>query len=178
MSFVRDSDVRLLTVEIDDAVATLRSHLRLGAVMKKQAVLFLCTGNSARSVMAEALLRKHAGDTFDVYSAGTEPKGVNPLTVKALSEIGISTGQLSSNHVNEYLGRVPLDYMIVVCADADQKCPAISVESVKRLVWPFDDPAAARGTEQERLDIFRRVRDQIDQKIRNWLAEHGAPTAQ
>ena len=139
--------------------------------MQKQNVLFLCTGNSARSQMGEALMRKHAGDRFDVYSAGTDPKGVNPLTIKALAEIGIDASSQRSKHLKEYLGRLPVSYLIIVCGEADESCPRIWPGVRNRLFWPFDDPAAATGTDEEKLAEFRRVRDKIDTKIRAWLAE-------
>ena len=138
--------------------------------MHKPAVLFLCTGNSARSQMAEALLRKHAGDRFDVHSAGTEPKGVNPLTVKVLDEVGVPTEGLRSKNLTEYL-KLPVGYLIIVCGDADQSCPRIWPGVTNRLFWPFDDPAAAQGSEEVRLEAFRRTRDQIEARIKEWLAE-------
>jgi arsenate reductase len=139
--------------------------------MRKSNVLFLCTGNSARSQMAEALLRKHDGDRFDVYSAGTEPKGVNPLTVRALEEIGLPTGDLRSKGVTEFLGKLPLRYLIIVCSEADKSCPTAWPGMAERMFWPFEDPAAARGSESERLQKFRQVRDQIEARIKEWLAE-------
>jgi arsenate reductase len=139
--------------------------------MRKQNVLFLCTGNSARSQMAEAILRKHAGDVFDVYSAGTEPKGVNPLTVRVLNEIGLPTEGLRSKGVNEFLGKLPVRYLIIVCSGADAACPAIWPGMNERLFWPFDDPAAATGSDDERLQKFRDVRDEIEGVILDWLAK-------
>jgi arsenate reductase (thioredoxin) len=139
--------------------------------MNKQNVLFLCTGNSARSQMGEALMRKHGGDRFDVYSAGTDPKGVNPLTIKALAEIGIDASGHRSEHLNEYLGKLPIQYLIIVCGHADETCPGALVNVGNRLFWPFDDPAAATGTEEEKLAAFRKIRDQIVAKIQAWLAE-------
>lgn len=145
--------------------------------MGKPVVLFLCTGNSARSQMAEALLRQRAGDRFEAHSAGTEPKGVNPLTLVALREIGIDASGQHSKALKEYLGRLPVRYLIIVCGDADKKCPATWPGVLSRQFWPFDDPAAAQGTEEERLAEFRRVRDQIDRRIQEWLAELGTPQA-
>jgi len=140
-------------------------------MMRKPAVLFLCTGNSARSQMAEALLRRHAGEVFDVYSAGTEPKGVNPLTVQVLDEIGLPTDGLRSKGVTEFLGKVPVRYVVIVCSDADKKCPTIWPGLHKRLFWPFDDPAAATGSADDRLVVFREIRDQIDERLKDWLDE-------
>lgn len=136
----------------------------------KQVVLFLCTGNSARSQMAEALLRKHAGDRFDVHSAGIEPKGINPLTVQVMDEVGISLENHRSKPLTEYLGKVRIHYAITVCESAEKSCPSVWPFCQERLFWPFDDPAACRGTDEERLAKFREVRDQIEAKIKTWLA--------
>ena len=138
--------------------------------MHKPNVLFLCTGNSARSQMAEALLRMHAGDRFDVHSAGTDPKGVNPLTIKVLEEIGIPTAGLRSKGVTEFLGKLPVRYLIIVCSGADKACPAVWPGTVQRMFWPFEDPAAATGTDGQRLLKFREIRDQIDERICDWLS--------
>jgi arsenate reductase len=139
--------------------------------MRKQNVLFLCTGNSARSQMAEALLRKHAGEEFDVYSAGTEPKGVNPLTIQVLDEIGVATDTLRSKGVKEFLGKMPVRYLIIVCSGADKACPAIWPGMNERIFWPFEDPASATGSHEEKLATFRDIRDQIEAKILEWLAD-------
>lgn len=141
--------------------------------MNRERVLFVCTGNSARSQMAEALLRHRAGDRFESFSAGTEPKGLNPLTVKALEEIGVSTDGLWSKSTREYLGKVQMNYAIIVCDSAQQSCPSIQPFAHNTLFWPFDDPAAAIGTEPEKLALFRRVRDEIDASIRSWLESNG-----
>jgi arsenate reductase len=141
-------------------------------------VLFLCTGNSARSQMAEAWLRHYAGDHLTAYSAGLEPKGLNPLTVKVMEEVGIDMRGHRSKHTREYLGHKYFGYLIIVCADAEENCPVIFVNVGKRLFWPFDDPARFEGTEAERLAKFRAVRDQIAARIRAWLAELGIPLAQ
>lgn len=137
----------------------------------KPVVLFLCTGNSARSQMAEALLRREAGDTFDVYSAGTDPKGINPLTVKAIEELGIDMSSQRSKHLKEYLGRLPVRYMIVVCGEADRECPTTWPGLTNRYYWPIEDPAAAEGNLEQRTQFFRVIRDEILEKIRSWLDE-------
>jgi arsenate reductase (thioredoxin) len=142
--------------------------------MNKTKVLFLCTGNSARSPMAEALLRHHAGDQFEVYSAGLEPKDIHPNTEKVMQEIGIPlTGHYSKN-VREYMGKLHFGYLITVCANAEEKCPTTFPGVGRRLHWAFDDPAAFEGTDEENLRKFREVRDQIDERIRAWLADQGA----
>ena len=139
--------------------------------MTKTKVLFLCTGNSARSQMAEAFLRKYGGDRFESYSAGLEPKGIHPYTVQAMEEIDIPlTGQYSKD-VREYMGKLHFGYLITVCANAEEKCPTTFPSVGQRLHWAFDDPAAFEGTGEEKLLKFREVRDQIDECIREWLAE-------
>ncbi|MEN6365245.1 MAG: arsenate reductase ArsC [Thermoguttaceae bacterium] len=134
--------------------------------MDKPIVLFLCTGNSARSQMAEAFLRKYAGDRYEVVSAGVEPKGINPLTVKVMNEIGISLDGHRSKSLDEYLGKVQVLYAITVCEKAEKACPAVWPFTLNRLFWPFDDPAACDGSEEVRLAKFREVRDQIESKIK------------
>jgi arsenate reductase len=133
-------------------------------------VLFLCTGNSARSQMAEAFLRRYASDHFEVYSAGLEPKPVNPFTVRVMSEAGIDISRQTSKDVFQYLGHVNFGYIITVCSNAEARCPIFPGISF-RFYWPFDDPAAVDGTDDEKLAKFREVRDQIDQRIRAWLIE-------
>jgi len=136
---------------------------------QKPAVLFLCTGNSARSQLGEALLRHRAGDQFRVYSAGTEPKGVNPFTIRVLQECGISTEGLRSKHIDAVLGWTSVNYLIAVCSDADRNCPVLPLKQGRRLSWPFEDPATVQGTDEEKLAAFRKVRDQMDAKIAEWL---------
>lgn len=134
-------------------------------------VLFLCTGNSARSQMAEALLRQYANDHFEVHSAGLEPKDLNLYTVKVMEEIDINMSQHRSKSVSEYLGKVHFTYLITVCSKAEENCPTTFLGVANRLHWPFDDPATFMGSEEERVAKFRQVRDQIDQRIKEWLAE-------
>ena len=137
--------------------------------MNKPTVLFLCTGNSARSQMAEALLRKHAGDQLEAFSAGLEPKGIHPLTRKVMQEIGVSLEGQFSKDVRQYLGKSNFSYVITLCSDAEQNCPTAFLGVSRRLHWGFDDPAAFQGSEADRLEKFRAVRDQIDAKIRQWI---------
>jgi arsenate reductase len=139
----------------------------------KPAVLFLCTGNSARSQMAEGMLRNEAGDKFDVYSAGTSPKGIHPLTVQVMKEIGIDVSGQRSKNLSEYLGKLPVRYLVIVCDNANRECPTTWPGAFSRLVWLFDDPAACEGTDAERLQKFRTVRDQIHARIRAWLPSVG-----
>ena len=136
---------------------------------RKQSVLFLCTGNSCRSQMAEALLRHHASGRFEAFSAGLQPKPIHPLTVAVMEEKGIDTSLHRSKDVTEYLGRKRFDYVIIVCDGANRSCPAVFPGVNHRLFWPFDDPAAFEGGKEETLEAFRRVRDQIDARIQTWL---------
>lgn len=140
--------------------------------MEKTRVLFLCSGNSARSQMAEALLRKKAGDQFEVYSAGLEPAGLNPYTVRVLEEIGLDTINLRSKSLNSFIGKMHFGYLITVCSRAEEKCPIFPGMGM-RLHWPFDDPAAFKGSEEETMAVFRGVRDQIDARIDEWLQSQG-----
>jgi arsenate reductase len=138
--------------------------------MQKDKVLFLCTGNSCRSQMAEALLRHIAGDRFEVFSAGLEPTEIDPLTYEVMAEVGLDLAGQYSKSVNEYLGKLPIQYLITVCSDADKNCPAIWPGVVSRMHWSFEDPAKFTGTRAEKLDKFREVRDQIMLRISDWVA--------
>jgi arsenate reductase len=141
--------------------------------MKQQKVLFLCTGNSARSQMAEALLREYAGDRYMVYSAGLDPKEMNPYTRQVMGEIGLDLQGQYSKSVTEYLGKQLFAYLITVCSNAEQNCPSTFLGYGKRMHWYFDDPAAVEGSDAETLAKFREVRDQIASKLREWLLEQG-----
>jgi arsenate reductase len=138
-------------------------------------VLFVCTGNSARSQMAEAMLRRQGSPPFEVASAGTEPKGVNPLTVRILAEVGIDISRARSKSVSEFLGQ-EFDYVITVCDQARETCPVFpgARESIH---WGFDDPTAAEGSEVERLAVFRRILNEISMRLKPFaevaLRQHG-----
>jgi arsenate reductase len=126
----------------------------------KAMVLILCTGNSCRSHLAEGILRAAAGDILDVQSAGSKPAGfVHPLAVKVMAEIGIEISAHRSKHLNEFLNR-PVETVITVCGNADQACP-IFPGQVNRHHWGFYDPAKAEGNDEEKLKVFRQVRDEI-----------------
>ena len=139
--------------------------------MDTQRVLILCTGNSARSQMAEAFLRKYGGDRFEAYSAGLEPKGLNPFTVKVMEEVGIDVSGQTSKGVETYLGKVLFQYLITVCDNAEKNCPTVWPGVNTRVHWSFQDPAAVEGTDEEKLSKFREVRDLIEAKVKAWLAE-------
>ena len=144
----------------------------------RENVLFLCGGNSCRSQMGEALLRKHGGDLFTVHSAGLEPTGeVHPLTIRVLEEKGLDLSGHRSKAAAEYLGRLPVRYLITVCDAAAKNCPAIWPGMRERLNWPFPDPAGFEGTEEEVLAGFREVRDAVEARILAWLEEVRAGSA-
>lgn len=127
---------------------------------EKPTILILCTGNSCRSHLAEGVLRAVAGEALNVVSAGSKPAGyVHPLAIAVMREIGIDLSAHRSKHLNELLSQ-PIETVITVCGNADQACP-IFPGQVNRHHWPFDDPAHATGTDEEKLAVFRRVRDEI-----------------
>ena len=127
-------------------------------------VLILCTGNSARSQMAEGLLRGLAGGTVEVFSAGTQPSVVNPLAIEAMTERGIDISHNRSKRMNEFLSQ-PFNYVITVCDDAAEACPVFPGR-VKRIHWSFPDPAAAAGDYDARLQVFRQTRYAIEARLR------------
>lgn len=135
----------------------------------RKRALILCTGNSARSQMAEGLLRQLGEGRFEVFSAGTRPGRVNPLAVEAMRETGIDISHHRSKSVDEYLGQ-EFDYVITVCHNANQNCPVFPGRT-ERIHWSFDDPASAEGDESGRLAVFRRVRDEIESRLRRFV-EH------
>lgn len=135
--------------------------------MTRRRVLILCTGNSARSQMAEGLWRHHAGDRFEVFSAGTHPTAVRPEAVAAMGELGIDISRQRSKSVEEYSAQ-EFDLVITVCDHAAAECPVFPGKT-QRMHWPFPDPAAVKGSPAERLEAFRAVRDQIRKRIREFL---------
>lgn len=142
--------------------------------MNRQNVLFLCTGNSARSQMAEAFLRKYASDSFEVYSAGLDPQGINPLTRQVMSEAGVSLEDHWSKSIDD-LEQRNFSFIITVCGHAEDHCPRVFLSAAeKHLFWHFEDPAAAQGTEVQKLEKFRLIRDQIEEKIRSWIQDEHA----
>ncbi len=124
-----------------------------------QRVLILCTGNSARSQMAEGLLRHDAGDRFEAFSAGTRPSRVRPEAIAVMRELGIDISGQFSKSVNEFTGQ-PFDYVLTVCDNAKESCPVFAAKTIT-IHQSFDDPAALEGSEDERLALFRRVRDEM-----------------
>jgi len=131
--------------------------------MTKKRVLFLCTGNSCRSQMAEGFLRDMAGDRFEVFSAGIKPTQVNPLAIKVMAEAGIDISKHRSKSAMEFMGQ-KFDYVVTVCDNAKQTCP-IFPGKYEKIHWDLEDPAEAQGSEEERLAFFRRIRDEIKNNI-------------
>ncbi len=138
---------------------------------EKPLVLFVCTHNAARSQMAEALLRKHAGDRFEAASAGFEPTDVHPLTRAVLAEVGIDGSRLHAKGMREFLAKRTVRYAIIVCAGTEEQCPKLYPFSGETLYWAFDDPAAREGSPELQLAKFRRVRDEVDARVRAWVRE-------
>lgn len=132
-------------------------------------VLFLCTGNSARSQMAEGLLRHTAGDRFVVASAGVAPTRVRPEAIQVMREIGIDISHQHSKSVDDFLGR-EFDYVITVCDNANEQCPVFP-GNTNRIHWSFDDPAAVEGDELARVAVFRRVRDEIRHRLQSFVRD-------
>jgi arsenate reductase len=137
--------------------------------MTESRVLFLCTHNSARSQMAEGWLRHLAGDRFEAHSAGTEATAVRPLAVQAMAEVGIDIAGQASKTLERFLDQ-PFDLVVTVCDSANEACP-IFPGARDRRHWSFEDPAAASGTAAERLAVYRRVRDEIRERIERELLD-------
>ena len=136
---------------------------------ERKRILFLCTGNSARSQMAEGLLRHEAGERFKVFSAGTRPSHVRPEAIAVMNEIGIDISGHRSKSADEFKIE-PLDIVVTVCNHAQESCPVFPGHT-QRLHWSFEDPAAVEGTEEQRKDAFRKVRDRIHGRIMVFLGQ-------
>ena len=134
--------------------------------MNRKRVLFLCTGNSCRSQMAEGFLRHMAGDRFEVFSAGVKPTQVNPLAIKVMAEVGVDISKHRSKSAMEFI-RQQFDYVITVCDNAKQICPVFPGK-YEKIHWDLEDPAEAKGNEEERLSFFRRIRDEIKSMVNNF----------
>ncbi len=143
-------------------------------MLKKKNVLFLCTGNSCRSQIAEGLLRHLAGESFESLSAGLEPAhAVHPLALRVMAEIGIDISNQVPKGVDCYLGKTMIHYLIVVCDKAQKSCPRVwpGLPDEKRYFWPLMDPAAISGTMEEHLAAFRAVRDELRETLVSWVQE-------
>ena len=121
--------------------------------------------------MAEAFLRKYGGEIFEPHSAGLAPKGVNPLTIRVMDEAGIDISDQTSKNLDTYLGKTGFQYLVTVCDDADQNCPTGLPGINERMHWSFEDPARFEGSEEEKLGKFREVRDLIEKKVKQWVAD-------
>lgn len=143
---------------------------------RKPIVLFLCTHNAARSQMAEGFLRQLGGDRFEAVSAGLDPTTLHPLAVQVMAEVGIDISHQKSKSLTEFLAKVPVKYAIFVCRNVEGQCPRIWPFVPIALSWPLDDPATSDEGE-ESLERFRRVRDEIEHKIRTWLHELATESA-
>lgn len=139
----------------------------------KPNILILCSGNAARSQMAEAFLTRAAGDRFNVFSAGFAPTALHPLTRQVMAEKGYDLAGQYAKDVNEFLGKKNFRYLIVVCERAEANCPSTFPGVLQRYYWPFEDPAAVQGSETDKLAKFRQVRDQIEARLQEWLQEIG-----
>ncbi len=163
--------MRLPRTWVNSAAEPMPVHIdgayRLRSMTEKPRVLFLCTHNSARSQMAEGMLRDLAEDRFEVHSAGTEVTHVRPQAMKVMDEIGIDIAGQNSKTLNRYMGE-PFDYVITVCDEANEACPFFP-GAKNRLHWSLEDPSQATGSEEERLGVFRRVRDEIRERIEQEL---------
>ena len=149
-------------------------------MQKKQNVLFLCTGNSCRSQMAEGLLRHLAGERFEALSAGLEPNNdVHPFAIKVMEEIGIDISAQQPKAVDVYLGRMMIHYLIIVCNKAQSTCPRVwpGLPNERRYYWPVNDPASITGTIEEQLSGFREIRDELQEKITSWLKDVSVSTS-
>ncbi len=134
-------------------------------------VLFLCTHNSSRSQMAEGLLRARGGPSFEAYSAGTQPRSVHPLAIRAMREIGIDISTHSAKGMEAFASMPPMDLVVTVCHEAQETCPYFP-NARHQVHWGFPDPSRVTGTEEERLDAFRHIRDLIAVKINQFLGRH------
>ena len=137
--------------------------------MSKKTIYFICTGNSCRSQIAEGFGRKYLNDKYHVYSAGVEAHGLNPKAVQVMAEVGVDISGQTSDIIDPSLLK-QADYIITLCGDARDRCP-ITPPHVKRDHWGFDDPARAEGSDEERLRVFRRVRDKIEERIKRFAIE-------
>ena len=164
-------DLDRLDAELTDLEVTMvagrRAAKQTGMSEHPIRVLFVCTGNSARSQIAEALLQRYGGDDFAVFSAGTEPKGINPYTIRVLAEVGIDWSGARSKSVREFLDE-PFDYVITVCDRARQSCPVFPGEH-NSLHWGLDDPAEVEGSDEQKLAAFRRTQTEVSVRLRPFI---------
>jgi len=149
----------------------MEEDIQAAACENKARVMFLCSGNSCRSQIAEAFLRKYGKGLFHAYSAGIEPKGIHPMTVKVMEEVGIDLSEQKAKSVLEFIGQMHFGYLITVCNRAEEICPLFPGVSY-RLYWPFEDPVTAECSESDRLTKFREIRDAIEVKVKQWVDDY------
>ncbi|MFO7741446.1 MAG: arsenate reductase ArsC [Anaerolineae bacterium] len=140
--------------------------------MKKPKVLFLCIENRARSQMAEAFLRRYAGDQFETFSAGLEPSPIHPYVYEVMEEVGLDLEGHHPKGVDEFFNKMYFGILITVCQKAEERCP-IFPGLGERQYWPIEDPVAVEGSEEEKLEAFRKARDEIEQRVLDWLESRG-----
>lgn len=138
---------------------------------EKPKILILCSGNSCRSQMAEGFFKKHADDLFEIHSAGLEPKPIHPMTIRAMIEAGVDISDQKSKAIKDFLGRESFRHIIFVCSAAEKSCPNVYPFVNSRISWPFEDPAAVEGTEEEKYSKFVEVRDLVENTIKTWVKE-------
>jgi len=141
--------------------------------MDKMRVLFLCTGNSARSQMAEAFLRHYASEKFEAYSAGLEPRPIRPEALAVMKELGIEMAGQHPKSLHDFMGKVHFSYLITMCQEAEDRCPTTFPGMGKREAWNIEDPATHDGSEDERMLQFRAARDAINSHMKEWLGTQG-----
>jgi len=134
-------------------------------------ILVLCAHNSARSQMAEAFLRKYGGDRFVVYSAGLYPTEIHPFTHRVMTEVGLPLDGHHAKSVGDFLGKLTVHHVIIVCERTERECPKLFPGALRRYFWPFPDPASAEGKPERQLVAFREVRDDIERRVLEWLRE-------
>jgi arsenate reductase len=155
-----------------DPLARVRARVdEAKTVVIRPRVLFLCSRNSARSQMAEAILRREAGDRLEVHSCGLRPQPIHPLTLRVLEEVGLDTSSLRAKDLGDFLGKISIHHAIIVCESANDHCPKLHPFALHLHYWPFPDPVELEGTDEERLAAFRDARDAIEERIRRWLRD-------
>ena len=139
--------------------------------MSKAKVLFICTGNSARSQMAEAFLREYDSDDFEAYSGGLKAEGIHPMTKQVMQEVGLDISDQESKEISRFLGKKHFGFLVTVCRKAEKNCPTFPDVST-RLFWDIEDPKAFEGSNEEKLAKFRETRDEVEERVKNFIKEH------
>ncbi|MBM7557697.1 arsenate reductase ArsC [Halanaerobacter jeridensis] len=139
--------------------------------MSKAKVLFICTGNSARSQMAEAFLREYDSDNFEAYSGGLKAEGIHPMTKQVMQEVGLDISDQESKEISRFLGKKHFGFLVTVCRKAEKNCPTFPDVST-RLFWDIEDPKAFEGSDEEKLAKFRETRDEVEERVKNFIKEH------